>query len=180
MINELLSRQNIQEFLNKYPSNRWKELITDLFEIGILNLRNSYNRDEFSRKEFSAIINDLENPSPAPYPSPNGNPNYKNPQYENYNYHDSNYTYPKKSSNFNTQKTFNKKYVKENVESYNDNYDYERRKLRLLNLQKRETPSKMDAFYSEKNNFLIGSNLEPKKRTHWEIQNKIFKSKLKR
>ena len=42
MINELLSRPNIQEFLNKYPSNRWKELIADLFEIGVLNLRNSY------------------------------------------------------------------------------------------------------------------------------------------
>jgi hypothetical protein len=56
MINELLSRPNIQEFLNKYPSNRWKELIADLFEIGVLNLPNSYHRDEYSKKEFRALI----------------------------------------------------------------------------------------------------------------------------
>ena len=63
MINELLSRPNIQEFLNKYPSNRWKELLTDLFEIGILNLRNSYHRDEFSICEFNSIIYNLEHPN---------------------------------------------------------------------------------------------------------------------
>ena len=56
MINELLSRPNIQEFLNKYLSSLWKELIADLFEIGVLNLRNSYLIDEYSKKEFRALI----------------------------------------------------------------------------------------------------------------------------
>ena len=56
MINELLSRPNIQEFLIKYPSSRWKELIADLFEIGVLNLRNSYHIDKYIKKEFRALI----------------------------------------------------------------------------------------------------------------------------
>ena len=56
MINELLSRPNIQEFLIKYHSSLWKELIADLFEIGVLNLRNSYHIDEYSKKEFRALI----------------------------------------------------------------------------------------------------------------------------
>ena len=51
MINELLSRPNIQEFLIKYPSSR-----ADLFETGVLNLRNSYHIDEYSKKEFRALI----------------------------------------------------------------------------------------------------------------------------
>ena len=49
-------RPNIQEFLNKYLSSLWKELIADLFEIGVLNLPNSYHRDEYSKKEFRALI----------------------------------------------------------------------------------------------------------------------------
>ena len=75
MINELLSRPNIQEFLNKYPSSRWKELIADLFEIGVLNLRNSYHRDEYSKKKFRALIYDLQQSSYNPEYNP-PNPHY--------------------------------------------------------------------------------------------------------
>ena len=175
MIDELLSRPNIQEFLNKYPSSRWKELITDLFEMGILNLRNSFNRDEYSRKEFNRIINDLENPSPAPISTLNYN---KNPQYDNNQYQQSNYSYPKKTKT----STYNvgKNYLSENIKTYFDDYDYERRKRRLKKLQRRETPAKMDAFYSPKNETPMKSSSKIKKRSHWEIMDKIMESQQTR
>jgi X-linked retinitis pigmentosa GTPase regulator len=180
MINELLSRPNIQEFLNKYPSSRWKELITDLFEIGILNLRNSFNRDEFSRKQFIRIINDLENPSPAPIAPLNYNSFQSPQQYENYQNQKSNYSYPQKSSTFTSQKIYNKKYLDDNLKSYYDGYDFKRRKRRIKKLESRETPAKMDAFYSPKNETPMTSDLKIKKRSHWEIMNKILMSRQKR
>ena len=175
MINELLSRPNIQEFLNKYPSSRWKELITDLFEIGILNLRNSYNRDEFSRNEFYALIHDLEHPIPSRIQTPNQNYSYNN-QYQR-----SNYSYPRYSSNYNynTPNNINQKYLKENISNYNNNFNYERRWRRLEKQQLRATPSQMDAFYSEKNEFPLKTKVK-KKRSHREIMDKIFKSQQNR
>ena len=59
MINEILTRFPSQEFLNKYPSNRWKDIIADVVEIGILNLRNSFGTDEFSKNEIQGVLNDL-------------------------------------------------------------------------------------------------------------------------
>ena len=71
MIEELLKRPPIHDFLNKYPSERWKKLITDVFEIGVLNLYNSFNTYEFSEREFSSILNDLRyynsHCAPTPY-----------------------------------------------------------------------------------------------------------------
>ena len=168
MINELLSRPNVQQFLNKYPSSRWKELITDLFEIGILNLRNSYYRDQFSHKELHAIIYDLEHPSAAPTPVPNtpyhqsSNNQYPSQKVNN-QYQNTNFSYPRSHS-------INKKYIYDNNPNYN--YDYERRKRRLSNLAFRATPSRMDAFYPDKDPI-------PKKyrrRTKREIQDKIYRS----
>ena len=170
MINELLSRPNVQQFLNKYPSNRWKELITDLFEIGILNLRNSYYRDEFSHKELHAIIYDLEHPSTAPSPVPNtpyhqpSNNKYQSPKGYN-QYQNTNFSYPRSQS-------INKKYSNENYQNYN-NYDYERRKRRLSNLAFRATTSRMDAFYPDIDAIPKKTN---KKRIHREIEEKIFLS----
>ena len=171
MINELLSRPNIQEFLNKYPSSRWKELITDLFEIGILNLKNSYNRYEFSRNEFYALIKDLEHPSHYPGTVQNyqNNRSQSNNQHYNDNY----------SSNYYSQNNFNKKYSNENMTYNNSNYDYERRMNRLRKLENRATTSKMDAFYSEKNETPKKKECN-KRRTHREIMDKIFWSHQRR
>ena len=171
MINELLSRPNVQQFLNKYPSSRWKELITDLFEIGILNLRNSYYRDEFSHKELHAIIYDLEHPSAGPSPVPNTPYRQSSNQYPSqkvYNqYQNTHFSYPRSQS-------INKKYINDNILNYNyDNYDYERRKRRLSNLAFRATTSRMDAFYPEKETPMEWGR---KRRTHKEIQDKIFRS----
>ena len=59
MINELLTRIPSQEFLNKYPSNQWKDVISNVIEIGILNLRNSFGTDEFSKNDLRSILNEL-------------------------------------------------------------------------------------------------------------------------
>lgn len=64
MIEELLKRKTIHDFLTRYPTNRWKEVISDVFEIGVLNLRNSFNTYEFSQKEFYNILLDLKNYQP--------------------------------------------------------------------------------------------------------------------
>ena len=167
MINELLSRPNIQEFLNKYPSSRWKELLADLFEIGVLNLRNSYHRDEFSKKEFRALIYDLEHESNNRPPMSNYNYNQKKPPipYRGYPNYNQNYQY-------------------NDIPNYNynfDNYDYERRKRRLNKLKQHASTSQMDAFYSEKN--VVYPNKVPLKiprRSHQQIMDTIYRSKTLR
>ena len=177
MINELLSRPSIQEFLNKYPSNRWKELLTDLFEIGVLNLRNTYHRDEFSKQEFNVIRNDLLNPHSS-YIS-RENQYFCNDKYNNnlnHKYYQSNFTYSKKPSYNNYQNISSQKYLNENISNYNSNYDYERRMRRLRKLENRATSSKMDAFYSERNETPKKETPINKKRSHREIMDKIFKS----
>ena len=167
MINELLARPTIQEFLNKYPSSRWKELITDLFEIGVLNLKNSYHREEFSRNEFRGIKTDLlfsnqSPPQPKIQPSPNNQ------------YQTSNFSYPR-NTNFSSDK-----YFKENTTNYKNNFDYGRRVKRLSYLNYRATPQLMDAFYSEKNDISKTKENKRKKRSHNEIMDKIYYSQQKR
>ena len=163
MINELLSRPNIQEFLNKYPSNRWKELIADLFEIGVLNLRNSYHRDEYSKKEFRALIYDLQHSQYEPEyqrepPNPKSKFSYSRPNPPSYN--------------------FSKNYINQNYCDNCNNYDYERRKQRLKKLQQHSSTSQMDAFYSEKN--VVYPNQVPtykEKRSHQQIMDQIARSR---
>ena len=168
MINELLSRPNIQEFLNKYPSNCWKELLADLFEIGVLNLRNSYHRDEFSKKEFRALIYDLQHPSYEPENRPS---NYYN-----------NYQSNQRNLNYNHYPNYTPNYYQtpsENLSNYSfNNYDFERRRNRLNKLKQHASTSQMDAFYSEKN--VVYPNKIPLKvprRSHQQIIDNINKSR---
>ena len=168
MINELLSRPNIQEFLNKYPSNCWKELLADLFEIGVLNLRNSYHRDEFSKKEFRALIYDLQHPSYEPENRPS---NYYN-----------NYQSNQRNLNYNHYPNYTPNYYQgqaENLSNYSfNNYDFERRRNRLNKLKQHASTSQMDAFYSEKN--VVYPNKIPLKvprRSHQQIVDNINKSR---
>ena len=65
MIDELRTRIPAQEFLNKYPSESWKEIIADVIEIGILNLKNSFGTEEFSRSEIKGVLNDLRHYTPG-------------------------------------------------------------------------------------------------------------------
>ena len=81
MINEILTRFPSQEFLNKYPSERWKDIIADVIEIGILNLRNSFGTDEFSKNEIQGILNDLRHHTPGSQDFPVYT-SYENDQYK--------------------------------------------------------------------------------------------------
>ena len=81
MINEILTRFPSQEFLNKYPSERWKDIIADVIEIGILNLRNSFGADEFSKNEIQGILNDLRHYTPGSQDFPVYT-SYENDQYK--------------------------------------------------------------------------------------------------
>ncbi len=80
MIEELLTRIPSQEFLNKYPSERWKEVIGDVIEIGILNLKKSFGTDEFSRSDIKSILNDLRHYTPGSQDFPVYT-SYQNEQY---------------------------------------------------------------------------------------------------
>ena len=81
MINEILTRFPSREFLNKYPSERWKDIIADVIEIGILNLRNSFGTDEFSKNEIQGILNDLRHYTPGSQDFPVYT-SYENDQYK--------------------------------------------------------------------------------------------------
>ena len=80
MIDELRTRIPSREFLNKYPSDRWQEVIGDVIEIGILNLKNSFGKEEFSRGEIKAVLNDLRHYTP----NSQSFPTYKSYQNEEY------------------------------------------------------------------------------------------------
>ena len=81
MINEILTRIPSQEFLNKYPSDRWKDIIADVIEIGILNLRTSFGTDEFSKNEIQGFLNDLRHYTPGSQDFPVYT-SYENEQYK--------------------------------------------------------------------------------------------------
>ena len=62
--NEIFKRRPVRDFLRLYPSDRWKELIPDIFEIGVLNLKNSFGTLKFSKTQIKDILLDLRNYKP--------------------------------------------------------------------------------------------------------------------
>jgi hypothetical protein len=63
-INKIFQRRPAREFLSNYPTKLWNQIIPDVFEIGILNLKNSFNTLKFSRQEFENILFELRNYKP--------------------------------------------------------------------------------------------------------------------
>ena len=59
MIDVIFKRRPIRDFLKNYPTEKWKEVIPDVFEIGVLNLKNSFNKTNFTKKEFETILSEL-------------------------------------------------------------------------------------------------------------------------
>ena len=59
MIDVIFKRRPIRDFLKNYPTEKWKEVIPDVIEIGVLNLKNSFNKTYFTRKEFESILSEL-------------------------------------------------------------------------------------------------------------------------
>ena len=61
MIETLLKRRTIREFLKSYSEEQWKDLIPAVFEIGVLSLEKSFNKILFTKDELKDIIEDLIN-----------------------------------------------------------------------------------------------------------------------
>jgi hypothetical protein len=61
MIEALLKRRIIRQFLKNYSEEQWKELIPDVFEIAILTLHKSFNKILFNKEELKDILEDLRN-----------------------------------------------------------------------------------------------------------------------
>ena len=75
-INKIFQRRPAREFLSNYPTKLWNKIIPDVFEIGILNLKNSFNTLKFSHQEFENILFELRNYNPE------NNENYINEEEE--------------------------------------------------------------------------------------------------
>ena len=61
MIEALYRRKHCRDFLKMYSEQLYKELIPDIFEIGVLTLLNSFNKYIFTKEEINDIILDLKN-----------------------------------------------------------------------------------------------------------------------
>ena len=61
MIDAILRRKIPREFLKTYSEELWKDVVPDVFEIGVLSLEKSFNKVFFSKAELKDIISDLKN-----------------------------------------------------------------------------------------------------------------------
>jgi hypothetical protein len=68
MIEIILKRKPIRDFLKNYSSERWTEIIPNVLEIGVLNLKNSFGTYQFSQEDFQSILYDLYNYNHRPNP----------------------------------------------------------------------------------------------------------------
>ena len=71
MIEIILKRKPIRDFLKNYSSERWTEIIPNVLEIGVLNLKNSFGTYQFSQEDFQSILYDLYNYNHRPFPKEN-------------------------------------------------------------------------------------------------------------
>ena len=67
MIDIILKRKPIREFLYNYSNERWKEIIPTVMEIGVLNLKNSFGTYQFSKEDFDSILHDLHTFKPQTF-----------------------------------------------------------------------------------------------------------------
>jgi len=89
VINEIFKRRPARDFLRLYPSDKWKVLIPDIFEIGVLNLKNSFGTYKFTKKQIQDILIDLRNYKPDDDEINNNNLNEQNLE-EDKNYNEEN------------------------------------------------------------------------------------------
>ena len=89
VINEIFKRRHARDFLRLYPSDKWKVLIPDIFEIGVLNLKNSFGTYKFTKKQIQDILIDLRNYKPDDDEINNNNLNEQNLE-EDKNYNEEN------------------------------------------------------------------------------------------
>ena len=100
-INKIFQRRPAREFLSNYPTKLWNQIIPDVFEIGILNLKNSFGTLKFSRQEFENILYELRNYKPEKEEGEN----YYEEEEENSSYTNSNNNEISMNSNKSINKT---------------------------------------------------------------------------
>ena len=100
-INKIFQRRPAREFLSNYPTKLWNQIIPDVFEIGILNLKNSFGTLKFSRQEFENILYELRNYKPEKEEEEN----YYEEEEENSSYTNSNNNEISMNSNKSINKT---------------------------------------------------------------------------
>lgn len=61
MIDALFKRRISREFLKGYSEELYRDVIPDVFEIGVLSLKNSFNKMQFTKGELNEILEDLRN-----------------------------------------------------------------------------------------------------------------------
>lgn len=60
MIEMFYRRKSCRDFLKVYSEELYKDLIPDIFEIGVLNLLYSFNKLFYTKEELNEIISELK------------------------------------------------------------------------------------------------------------------------
>ena len=158
VLNGIFKRRPARDFLRLYPSEKWKDIIPDIFEIGVLNLKNSFGTLKFTKIDLKNILDELRN-----YNSSDDNPeeenknNYKNNTFNNNN-NKLNNNYLNESSNYNENNNKNKYIneitdidVEENNSDINEDNDEDNN-----NYENNDNKIKINSKYNVKNE--INSN----------------------
>ena len=66
MLDLIFRKKNCREFLKVYSEDLYRDIIPNVFEIGVLTLQNNYNKILFSKEELEEIILDIKNKENIP------------------------------------------------------------------------------------------------------------------
>jgi len=159
VVNEIFKRRPARDFLRLYPSDKWKELIPDIFEIGVLNLKNSFGTLKFTKNQIKDILVDLRNYKPNEEEINTNNINNNN----NNNYEDqNNFEEENNNNNSDEEEEYNEN---ENDEQNNNNIqNNNNNKLNnknMINKEKediRERTANAEVFIPDENRHVIKVN----------------------
>jgi len=151
VVNEIFKRRPARDFLRLYPSDKWKELIPDIFEIGVLNLKNSFGTLKFTKNQIKDILVDLRNYKPNEEEINTNNININNNNYEDKNnFEEENY-----NNNSDEEEEYNEN---ENDEQKNNN---KLNNKNMINKEKediRERTANAEVFIPDENRHVIKVN----------------------
>ena len=129
VVNEIFKRRPARDFLRLYPSDKWREIIPDVFEIGVLNLKNSFGTFKFTKIDLNNILEELRNYNPSQdnvveveYDKNDITNNYINKS-NNRNNNKNNFNNNNNNFNNNNNDTYYEDNNEENEEDNNDNND---------------------------------------------------------
>lgn len=121
MLETLCNKRRIRDFLKLYSSDKWLEIISNLCEIAILNLKGSFHTLQFSNEDFISILDNLKHPPKR----------IRKPKQMNYNYQDCNYQMEKQpytyiEQPYHPQKLYDERKYPYNMNDYDDDLIYTR------------------------------------------------------